>query len=133
MVYEFVIEIEDGTTKEDAEELEAQLVPGIITMVEADFPPGCHKLVHVVVKEGGYQMFPRNADGTMSADDHVIRFNPHQKLTRGHHILKIFGWSPMTSYDHKITLRFNVQPEDVATPWDTIRDLVAILKRMLGI
>jgi len=133
MVYEFNILIEDGTTKDDPAEEEAQLVPGIITMVEVDFPPGCHKLVHVVVKEGGYQMFPRNPEGTMSADDHVIAFNPHQELTRGHHILKVFGWSPLTSYDHKITLRFNVQPEEIATPWQMAKDLVIILKHMLGL
>lgn len=133
MVYEFNITIPAGTTKDEPEEVEAQLVPGIITLVEAEFPNGCHRLVHISIIEGAYQMFPRNPDGTLSADGRTIAFNPHQELKRGHHVLMIRGWSPLTSYQHRIGVRFNVQPEEVATPWKMANDLVAILKHMMGL
>lgn len=133
MVYEFNITIPAGTTKDEPTEIEAQLVPGIITLVEAEFPNGCHRLVHISIVEGAYQMFPRNPDGTLSADGYRITFNPYQKLTRGHHILKIRGWSPLTRYQHKIGIRFNVQPEEVATPWEVLRDFVAIFKKLIGV
>ena len=132
MVYEFNITVPAATTKDEPEEIEAQLVPGIITRVEAEFPSGCHRLVHISIVEGAYQMFPRNPDGTLSADGRTITFNPYQKLTRGHHILKIRGWSPQTSYPHRIGVRFNVQPEEVATPWEALRNFVNLFKKLVG-
>lgn len=133
MVYEFELIVPANTLKTSPATQDILLVPGILTLVEAEFPPGCHRQVNVVIRQGAYQMFPRNPDGTLRADDHVISFNPHQELKRNLHELTAEGWSPATLYEHKIGLRFNVQPAEIATPWEILRDFVAIFKRLVGI
>jgi len=41
--------------------------------------------------------------------------------------------SPGTSYDHKITVRIQVEPPEVAAPWEILRDFISVIKRLLGL
>ena len=131
MFYEYTLTIPAGTPKATAIELDALVEPGILTRCEVDFPPGCHRLVHISIVEGKFQLFPRNPEEDMKADGYVIPIPTYIPLRRGHNQLKLRGWSPLTIYSHNIVVRLIVEPVEIASPWQVMTDFVAILKKLI--
>ena len=130
MVYEFSVTVPADTKAASPVELDALLDPGVITHLECEMAAGCHRLVHCVILEGAYQLYPRNLGGTMSTDAHVISFDDYVELKRGHNILKIRCWSPGTTYAHVVTVRFGVLPKSVASMIPVVELLTKIAKGM---
>ena len=133
MFYEYTLNVPAGTKADDPYEMEALVEPGILTYAEIDFPPGCHRLVNVVVVEGKFQLFPRNPEETLKADAYVIPIKTKYNLKRGHNLLKLKGWSPNTVYNHKVIVRLTVEPEEEDKTFKLMSDFVAILKKLIGV
>jgi len=133
MFYEYTLNIPAGTKEEEPYELEALVEPGILTRCEVDYPPGCHGLVYITIVESKFQLFPRNPEEQMKADSYVVPIDTQYPLKRGHNLLRLRGWSPLAEYNHKIVVRLTVEPKEVDVTMQALTDLVAILKKLIGV
>ena len=133
MFYEYTLNIPADTKEAEPYEVEALVEPGILTRCEVDFPPGCHRMVHVVIIQSKFQLFPRNPEETLKADGYVIPIVTRYNITRGHNLLKLKGWSPSTVYSHKIAVRLTVEPEEADKLLQVMTDFVNIIKKLIGI
>jgi len=105
----------------------------VVTHVEVEMARGCHRMVHCVILEGAFQLWPRNPEGTMSTDGHIIAFGEYLELGRGHNKLTIKCWSPGTDYPHDVTVRLVVMPKRVASMMPLMDLLMRLLRRIGGV
>lgn len=124
-VYGFTIPAD--TAKVSAEELDIPLVKGVLTRVEIGFPPGPAALVHVVVRDGSFQIAPVNPESSFAWDDYNDEFNMSYDLTEVGHRLTLVGWSPDTVYQHTVTFRFDVEPAEKGSERELIRQFVKLI------
>jgi hypothetical protein len=111
MRFVYDLTIPKDTAKVSPTVSKVALVKGQLIGVEVAFPPGPATLVHVVIEDGSFQIVPVNRDADLSWDDYTMAFPMRYSLTETGHELRLVGWSPDTTFDHKITFRFDVEPE----------------------
>ncbi len=116
MVFEYDLVIPADTQEGAPASIEMPLTRGIIHKVEAQFLYGCRGLVFVVVKRALHQVFPQNPDGQLKAEGYVISFPTYFPLEEPPYKLEAYGWSPGTSYPHKVTIRLGIEPREVLEP-----------------
>ena len=116
MVFEYDLVIPAATPALSPVSLEMPLARGIIHKVEAQFLYGCRGLVFVVVRRALHQVFPANPDGQLKAEGYVISFPTYYPLEEAPFKLEAYGWSPDTTYQHTVTLRFGIEPREVLEP-----------------
>lgn len=130
MIYEYDLVVPANTLASAPATLEMPLSRGIVVQFSAQFPGGCHGAVVVVVRRALHQVWPSNPDGQLKADAHVIVSPEGYELLEPPFQLEAYGWSPGTTYQHTITLRFALQtPEQLqpTTRSDTIIDRLGAL------
>lgn len=131
MLYRYSMVVPADTPSNNPFSREIKLEPGIIHYVNVKFPPGCHQLVYFAIFQGANKQFPTNPSEWLRGDGEEIIFREHAVNKRGFHwYLK--GYSPGTLFEHLITVRIGILPEEDVTPLSLIKDLVSIFKRMLG-
>jgi len=101
-----------NTPKDTPQVSSVALMRGLLIGVEVAFAPGAAALVHVVIEDGSFQIAPVNRDADLSWDDYTMTFPMRYSLTETGHELRLVGWSPGTTFKHKITFRFDVEPQD---------------------
>lgn len=122
MFYEFDLTIPSNTLESAPAELEVFMAAGIVKQVEVQIPRGARSLVHTVAVRGIHQVWPSNPDGSIKGDDARIVWGEDYDLTAPPHTLRLYGWSPDTSYSHVVTWRFQM----VAAP---VREAVTPAKK----
>lgn len=133
MFYDKVLTIPANTLAASPEELELQLTHGVITHVEVEFPPGCHGMVYVYVRRGSHQVWPTNPDSQFASDGRAIVWDDYYELFDDPYVLTVGGYSPDTSYDHEITFRFEVTPQEIAERSKVQEGLLHNIGRLLGL
>jgi len=133
MFYSFRLTIPANTAKEQAQEKVCKLARGIIHYAEFEFPPGCAGLVHVYVLRGIHQVYPTNPDGDLSSDSYVIPVHDHYPLLTPPYELKFCGWNEDDTYDHTITLRLGLLPEEILAPPGALMAWLRRIARRLGL
>jgi hypothetical protein len=108
MFYDFPLAIPRNTLASAPVQLEAVLVPGVVTRVELVFPRGCFGLAHVQIWEANHQLWPSNPDEDFAADDEVLRWSEEQPLTLAGATLTLKGWNDDDAYQHTVRCRFAV-------------------------
>lgn len=126
-MFVFNITTVSGTTKASPLLTELPLVAGVIEQVQLAFPPGPEGLLHVVIEQGGAALWPRNGDDGFAWNSFTVDFRPLFKLTTEPTLLHARTWNDDDFYDHQVTVRFNIIPEEVAFP---PREDLGILRRM---
>jgi len=111
MRYVYELTVPANTLDADPAEREVALCPGTIKGIEISFLPGPAWMVDVVVLHGLLQITPANPDGYHSCDDYTEKFSMKYPLDEPMPLVMLRGWSPGTSYQHKITFRFDVDPK----------------------
>ena len=122
-------------TKENAPvEEKLKVTHGIITKAEIKFPPGCHGLVKARLLKGGlFGVNPTNPDEWVTGDGETVSYHTYRQLDDMPFELDFVACSPNTTYDHVLTVRIEMLKEDVANPWQILKELTALLKYMFGI
>jgi len=87
------------------------LVMGRITRVQVRFLRGCHNQVSVVMREALTKIVPVADSDTMIGDGQIFDVPMAFKLTDTAPKITFEGWSPGTTYEHKITFFIDLQPE----------------------
>lgn len=108
------IAIEADTSDKTPLEQELSLPRGVITKVDIKFPAGCHGMVGVRLFHCEQQAIPLSSDEWVTGDDETVPTNTYLELTDEPYKLKLRACSPDTEYDHTITVRVDVQLEEVA-------------------
>lgn len=98
-------------TKETAPlEQQLELPIGIITKIDIKFPAGCHGMVKVRLLRWTFQLVPLTSGEWVTGDDEAIPTETYYELMEVPTFLTFKGCSPDTAYDHKITVRIEVNP-----------------------
>lgn len=86
---------------------------GIIYKVEIQFPPGCSGLAHVVINDGGLQLWPSTPGKDFAADDYIISFDDTLFKQTAPYELQIIGYNLDETYDHVLQIRIGMVDQDI--------------------
>ncbi|MBA7569584.1 hypothetical protein ES708_11325 [subsurface metagenome] len=86
------------------------LAHGIITLVSILFPPGCHKMVHCVIRHYEHAIFPSVEDMSISGDTTPVEWNEYYEMYREPYELKAELWGVNCRYDHTVGISIVVLP-----------------------
>ena len=110
MYYEKRLTIPAGTEQASPETDDIPLDPGVLQRVWIDFPAGCAGLAHLQIHLWSRQLYPRNPDSDIAADDRSIDFSEDYEIKDPPFALGLVGWNEDDTYDHTITVRVQVIP-----------------------
>lgn len=81
---------------------------GLIYKIELQFPPGCGGLAHVVINDGGYQVWPSTPSTDFATDDYTISFEDIYLKPSSPSEMQIYGYNEDETYEHIIQVRLGV-------------------------
>lgn len=90
-----------------------KVITGLVYKVEFMFPPGCSGLAHVVVNDGGYQVWPSTPDTDFACDDYTIEFEDTYLKTVAPLEFQIYGYNEDETYAHTIQVRIGMVDQDI--------------------
>ena len=133
MYYDFAVTVPAGTQANAPVEQALQLEKGIIHRVEVEFPAGCKGYVSLVLMRGGNQAFPKNRDQAFNANGYTIPIDDYYPLTSAPYQLKAVAWAPDAVYNHTITVRIGILPEETLSPLTGLGAQLKKFFKMVGI
>jgi len=110
-----------------------KLTKGVVTRMDIKFPAGCNGLVKARLLRSEFQLVPLSRGEWVTGDDETVVTETYYPLEETPAELKFVGCSPGSRYGHTVTVRVGIEPAEIATPWQTLRDFVWILKRLMGL
>lgn len=133
MSFTWDITIPAGKTEATPLEKNLKITHGVITKMEITFPPGCHSLVKVKLLKGKlFGLLPTNPDEWLTGDGQTVSYVTFLPVDDMPYELDFMGCSPLTIYPHKVTVRVEMMKEELANPFQVMRDFVNIMKRLIG-
>lgn len=133
MDFVFDLTIPADTEEASPEELLVDVGVGIIHLVEIGFPRGCAGLAHAMIRQGLHQVWPTNPQGDYNWDNHVYQIREHYPIKGGGAPLVLQGWNEDDTFQHVVTFRFSVLPEEVMEPWAVQQSLLDHILILLGV
>lgn len=127
MILEFVLDIPADTSEAEPEELVMDLPPGNINKVEVIGDGGEHNMVKVIIRRGLHQVFPINMGGQFHPGFFPISFNVDYDVSGAPWTLEAYGWSPDTTYDHQVIIRFGMRWRD---PLEALKEPFSVLGKL---
>lgn len=102
MYYKWEKSIPANTLEADAIEECLQLTKGTIKEIHLGFPPGPGGLVHLQVRDKGWQIVPWTPLQSVAWDDHVFVLPCDYDLDEEPYDLTIRAWNLDDTYDHTV-------------------------------
>ena len=84
---------------------------GFVYKVEFDFPPGPKGLLHVVVFDGGFQLWPHSRGLTFHANNYCISFDDSYFKSSPPYEFEVYTWNNDDTFDHAIQIRVGLVTE----------------------
>lgn len=112
MIYTVNITIPQVTPATQPECVRVKISLGLIYKVELQFPPGCGGLAHVVINDGGYQVWPSTPRADFATDDYTISFEDNYLKQVDPSELQVYGYNEDETYPHTIQVRLGVASKD---------------------
>jgi hypothetical protein len=129
MFHVWDISITADTKEAEPLEQKLELPIGIISRVEIKFPAGCHGMVKIRLLRWTFQLVPLSSGEWITGDDETVPTETYYELLEVPTFLTFKGCSPDTDYNHKITIRINVEPVSSASQ----QELLYRLDKILGV
>jgi len=85
---------------------------GMIYVVKIYFPPGSSGLLHVQVRDAGYQLFPTTIGQSFSGDNLSLSFDETYPKFEPPYELRVYSWNLDTDYDHEMQIHFGFVSRD---------------------
>jgi len=130
MLFEYPLTVPADTAEAAPATLECLLSAGTVIRVDVQFPAGCAGSVYVTIWRHDHQVWPVNLDEAISGDNTVVTFPVSYDLEDEPFSFLVKGWSPDTTYDHKITFRFALLSLEEA---QGARGLPGLLRRLAAL
>lgn len=106
------------------------LPKGIVTSVQVKFPRGCHGMVKLRLFKEALQIVPLSEDEWVTGDGETVPTETYAELLDYPYKLKYQVCSPDTEYDHVITVRIGVEPEESASVAKLTRLMLMLLDEL---
>ena len=132
MWYRYFITIPADTAEGAPIRKEIGLPEGVVTKVRVRFPPGSRGQVFTAVFQGTHKMWPRGEGNWAWGDDEPIEMGEHVRNIKGWHWF-LEGYAPNTRFEHAIWWDFNVLETEYAEPYNILRELVKLLRDLIGL
>jgi len=113
VIYAYDITTEIGVTQNNPLRTPLKVTKGLIYQVEIEFPPGPLGLCHVVINDGGHQVWPSNPGNSFHGDNGMIVFpDSYLKLVEPYEFTAL-TWNEDDSYEHTIQLRLGMVSSEI--------------------
>jgi hypothetical protein len=132
MFYAWDITIPAGQSESSPVTEILKLTEGLIRSIDVKYPAGCHGLVKVKLMRWDWQLVPLNRDSWLTGDDETVATETKYLIDDVPTELKFLGCAPSAKYDHVVSVRINLEREDV-NPVKTLSDQLTSLFRRLGL
>lgn len=113
MIYTGNITIPANTPATLPTEMRIPITLGIIYKIELQFPPGCGGLAHLVINDGGYQVWPSTPGTDFATDDYTVSFEDTYLKQAAPKELQVYGYNEDETYQHIIQVRLGVASKDI--------------------
>lgn len=127
MIFADTFTVSAGTARASPLTRQLELVVGIIHQVEITFLDGPENEVNVIVRRALHQIVPTNEGASIVGNNVTVRASLHQPILDAPLRVEIDAWSPDADYDHEVTVRVHMLPEEVLQPE---RPELSILQRL---
>lgn len=127
MIFADTFNVPAGTSATSPVTRQLELVVGIIHQIEVTFLDGPENEVDVVVRRALHQIMPTNEGASIVGNNITVRASLHQPIRDVPLGVEIDAWSADADYDHEITVRVHLLPEEVLAP---PREELGILRRL---
>jgi len=124
------VTVEADTAEDDSLKAWLSLPRGILTHIDIKFPAGCHGMVKVRLFQEALQLIPLSEDEWVTGDDETVPTETYAELLDKPYKLKLVMCSPDTEYDHTVTVRVEVRPEDAAGMFSLTRMFRSFLEKL---
>jgi hypothetical protein len=128
--FEYPLTVPADTAEASPEPLEMPLCAGTVTRVDVQFPAGCSGMVYVSIWRHDHQVWPVNLDEAISGEDVVVSWPESYDLDDEPFAFTAKAWSPGTTYQHVITLRFALLSLEEA---QSARGLPGLLRQLANL
>ena len=132
MDYSFQVTTPANTPKNEAVHTEMKITEGVVTHVWMLHPRGCNGVAHATIDDGLSQIWPTNKDSDYAGNGVPMEFDENY-LVLSPAKFWLNTWNNSTLYEHGCFVRITVQSKEQAQAWQTLSNLVAILKKLLGL
>ena len=105
MIYSASITTDAGTAEGSKADVFLGIIPGLIWMIEVDFPPGCCGLLHVQVFDGLYQVLPATVGESLHGDAVTQHYDDLYFKGAAPGELKIRTWNDDNTWPHTTQVR----------------------------
>lgn len=133
MYYDFAVLVETSHTVASPKEEILKLTKGVIHRVEVEFPSGCRGQVYLKLLHHEHQVWPTNPQGSFNAEGYTIPIGEHHKLTSEPYALKAIAWGVGCSYNHTITVRVGILPEEILLPLTRLGAKFSKFFKLIGV
>lgn len=113
MIYAKDCPIPKNTPPQNPVQIPFTVTKGLVYKVEVQFPRGCAGLAHVVIWQGGHQMWPYDMDHDFYGDNWVIAFDDTYLISYEPYVFDIYGYNLDDTYNHTITVRLGIVSQEV--------------------
>ncbi len=132
MIYVATITTPANTAETAAVKTIMPVVPGLIFMIEVEFPAGCVGLLRVRVMDGPYQVCPSTRLESLRGDNVVLRFDDSYLKESAPNELEIVTWNTDTVYPHSCQVRIGIAASELfmarylpSLAWEDFRSQLA--------
>lgn len=105
---------------------------GVVHKIRMRYLGGPRGMVSSAVFLGTTKMFPLEGSDWFEGDDEWVDGDVYVINKKGWS-WSIVGYSPGTTYAHRVYVDLFVLPEEKASPWMILSDFVKIMKRLMGL
>ena len=123
-LYHETLIVPAGTLKINAVKVDIKIEQRTIILAGVKFPDGCHDRVHIAGYYGIKQLFPYHSEESIRGSGETVSTLEWWESRVVPWTLTVKGWSPGTSYSHRILIRVITLPDAFETP-------VKLLSRIL--
>ena len=113
MIYSRDCEIPKDTPPTIPEPFVLKVTRGLVYKVELEFPDGCAGMVHLVVYDGGHQVWPSDPENTFHADGYTISFDDTYLKLEPPYQFDIYGHSARTVHKHTPVVRIGLVSKEI--------------------
>ena len=105
MIYAASITTSKGGSEEQAASTVLPVTPGLLWLLEVDFPPGCCGLAHIQIFDGLYQVFPATPGESFHGDACTVHLEDLYFKQAAPYEFVIKTWNEDDTWDHDLQVR----------------------------
>ncbi len=131
MIYADTFTVAAATAKTALITREIELDVGVIHLIEITYLDGPENEVEVVVRRALHQIVPSREDTSIVGNNTTVRAFMHEVLDDEPLAVEVDAWSPNADFEHEITVRVHVLPQEVISPPSAHNSLLERIARTI--